>query len=64
MENPNSTFFGIFHGQHFESVEYGAMISHIFTDNTIIGHNNIYNVLKHVCVVPQHAFRGKYYKLS
>ena len=40
-----------FYGQRFENVEHGAMYSHMFTDNIIICHTNIYQVLKHVCVV-------------
>ena len=40
------------------------MHSHIITDNRTIRHKNIYQVLKHTFVVPQHVFSGKYYKLS
>ena len=39
------------HGQRFENVEHGAMYSHIFTDDTLMCHRNIYQVLKHVSVV-------------
>ena len=56
--------FRIFHGQHFENVDHGGHIFPYFIDNIIICHKNIYQMLKHVCVVPQHAFRSEYYKLS
>ena len=36
MDNSNSSFFGNFHGQHFENVQHGSMYSHIFSDNIIV----------------------------
>ena len=59
----NLTFW-YYHSQRFENVDYVAMYSHIFTDNILICHNDIYQVLKHVCVFSPYAFRGKYYNLS
>ena len=44
-------FFFFFHGQRFENVEHGAMYSLIVTENFIIFHRNIYQVLNHVSVV-------------
>ena len=42
--------FIIFYSQGFENAEHRAMYCHIFTDNIIICHKNIYQVLEHVCV--------------
>ena len=50
-KNPNSIFFWHFHVQCLKKVVHGVIYNQITTDNIIIYHENIYQVLKHVLVV-------------
>ena len=53
LQNILNVAFWHFHGKYFENAERGVMYSHIFTDNIISCHKNIYQVLRYVCVVSQ-----------
>ena len=57
MGNCNFVF-RLLNDHHFQNDVYEYM----FMNNILICHKNIHQVLEHVCVVLQYAFRGIYYK--